>query len=94
MAEGAGKVLLDMEVRAESVKVVDLRPGDRLVMMFPHRVSMVEAERLRVVLDEWAPGYGVLLLDGGTSLEVLREAGYGGETTDADGIEETGGEPG
>ncbi|HRJ41581.1 MAG TPA: hypothetical protein PL105_06865 [Caldilineaceae bacterium] len=94
MAERAGKVSLGVEVRVESVRVVDLRPGDRLVVMFPHRVSMAEVERLRAVMSEWAAGHEVLVLDGGASLEVVREGGYGGETTDADGVEEAGGEPG
>jgi hypothetical protein len=58
----------------EAVEVIQLQPGDRLVLRVPETTTTTEAERLREVLTPRLPGEFVIL-PRSIGLEVLRPIG-------------------
>ena len=55
----------------------ELYPGDILVVMTPERLTFNEARRIKVVIrDTLPPGIKAMILDGGVSIEILREKRY------------------
>lgn len=68
----------------ESVRVLDLRPGDRLVLNFgDRRLTPENRAQLREHMSEFAPGAPVLILDCNTTLDVLRAQTAGNATETA-----------
>lgn len=61
-----------IELISGEVCAVELRPGDRLVILLEHPVPFEHVERMRELMDRWAPGVPCLVLDRGASLAVLR----------------------
>jgi hypothetical protein len=63
----------------ESAARLSLRPGDRLVLSFPQRLSEQEFDSVRDLITEtWdlPDGVGVIILDSGATLQVVaREDG-------------------
>lgn len=59
----------------EEVRVARLEPGDVVVLMAPERLNMEQADTLRERTAELFTGHRVAVLEGGVTLEVLREGG-------------------
>ncbi|WP_412063981.1 hypothetical protein [Rhizobium sp. SYY.PMSO] len=55
----------------EDVRRIEFRPGDRLVLRVKGRLSAEMFERIKRILEAFAPGVPVLVLDDGMSLDVL-----------------------
>jgi hypothetical protein len=59
-----------------AVRVVRLKPGDKIILYFPGVLTADQADRLRA---DWARFFGAstpaLVLENGARLEVLRGAG-------------------
>jgi hypothetical protein len=63
------------DVRPEWVKslsIVNLKPGDTLVIMCSHKIGAEGAQRLTEAFTHQFPGQRVILLDEGMELGVLR----------------------
>ena len=56
-----------------AVELLRLRPGDRLLLHSPHRLSPSDTRRIYAQLRERYPDHEVLIVDGGNRLSVLRE---------------------
>jgi hypothetical protein len=59
----------------EEVRVARLEPGDVVVLMAPERLNMEQADTLRERAAELFAGHRIAVLEGGMTLEVLREGG-------------------
>jgi hypothetical protein len=57
----------------EAVKVLPLRPTDRLLVRCRGRISEMEIKAMREAFEREFPGHRVLVLDNGADLEVIRE---------------------
>lgn len=70
------------ETRVELVQgeiaAVELRPGDRLVVVLDRIASDHELKRIAHMLHQWAPGVPALVMEGGAQLGVVRAAGDSG----------------
>ena len=58
----------------ESVKMMRLEPGDRVVLLFPGPLPKRALAVLRDQLDRMFPDNPVIILDNGATLEVLKGA--------------------
>jgi hypothetical protein len=67
-----GKVHIE-EIRYIDVPLatVNLKPDDRLVVMYPKSLSHDAAERMRRQFEAWAPGRSVIILTDGMTLGVV-----------------------
>ena len=57
------------------IDVLDLKPGDRLVVTLPEGVYLTgeQYKALEDMLERWAPGHPAILLEHGAQLSVVRE---------------------
>jgi len=56
----------------ERLSVLELRPGDVLVLTYADEITAAQAERLRGLMAESLPGYPCVVLSGGVELGALR----------------------
>jgi len=64
-----------MKIRSR-IKMIRLRPGDRLVVSCGYQLSRENKERIITRVNKWAPGVDVLVLDGGMQLSRARFKRY------------------
>jgi hypothetical protein len=55
--------------------VLDIKPGDKILIRSGLRMTRDDRDWMKEVLGEYFPGHEVLILDGGLSLGVVRPDG-------------------
>ncbi len=71
---GQAESLRDVMTEDGAVSVVNLKPGDRLVLKLDHTPGPAEMQRCKKIVELWAPGIPVLVLGDGETLSVVRES--------------------
>lgn len=67
---------------------LDLRPGDILVVKFPHLLSMAQARSMQAIIQRVAPDHRSLILERGMDLAILTAAEIEGRSTGAPASDE------
>lgn len=63
----------DFEKLIEAVKVMPLLPTDRVVLRLKETLSDEAREQVKVLCETIFPGHGIVVLDGGADISVIRE---------------------
>ncbi len=61
-----------MNVELDSIKVVNLRPGDVIVIRFETLPTLIHMDRLKDTLKDLFPGHKCLILGDGAKVDVVR----------------------
>lgn len=70
---------ITLSVIPAEIAVLDLKPGDMIMVRVPSVLSSAQRERIMRWLAEAFPGHTTALLDGGVELTIVRQpSGWGG----------------
>lgn len=71
----------------EHLQVLRLEPGDIIVLACPQDISAEQAARLKIQLEELAPGHRPVILSGGATIGAIRRGGATEVQFDPDGLD-------
>lgn len=58
-------------IEVESIRRLDVKPGETLVFTLPARCTMADADRVKRVAADVLPGVAILVVGEGTQLQVV-----------------------
>ncbi len=72
MASSVGNVAMTVDMTLDQVRIVNIQPGDRLVVTVPGHLNMAEYDKMKHELSKFFQGTPAIILMGGVELSVIR----------------------
>jgi hypothetical protein len=69
------------EVASIQIAKLELKPGDKIILKYPGRLSDVAFERLRVSMKPYFPDHEIIILEENMDIQIARD---GGKKADCD----------
>lgn len=61
-----------MEINVEKIEIMNVQPGDSLVITLSKSLSHAEVDKLHEVLRTWYPKCTIVVLEKGSKIQIVR----------------------